>query len=66
MISNKEIYDFTIQNGHIPEHANKVVKNLKAEGKLNYSGHTKINYDKCYKKGDIIQFKVTKNEENKN
>jgi len=49
----------------IEDHAKEVVKRLKREGKLRYSGHTKINYDKCYKKGDIMLFKVTNNEENK-
>jgi three-Cys-motif partner protein len=66
-ISNKEIYDFTLQSGHIPEHATQVVRNMKKDGQVQYSGHVKINYDSCYKKKNIVIFKnVNKNEKIKN
>jgi len=46
--ANKEVYDFTLEHGHIPRHAHIVVKKLKIENKIIYSGRCCISYDKCY------------------
>ena len=65
-MTNKDIYDFTLEHGHIPKHATNVIRRMKSDGKLDYFGHTKINYVKCYREGDIISFKVKANEKDKN
>ena len=59
-VTNKELYDFTLEAGHIPEHANKKVREMKENRKLDYTGHTNISYNKCYKEKEkeIKIFKV--------
>lgn len=58
IISNKEIYDFTLESGHIPAHANNKIKELKKNKILSYEGFTNISYNKCYKDSIIKKFKV--------
>jgi len=55
-VSNKEVYDFTIENGHIINNALPVIKEL--ENKISYTGHHNISYNKCYKSEEIKVFKV--------
>jgi len=55
-VSNKEVYDFTIENGHIINNALSVIKEL--ENKISYTGHHNISYNKCYKSEEIKVFKV--------
>ena len=57
-ISNKDVYDFTIECGHIPVHATDLLKKLKREKKISYSGHTRVNYNSCYKNNNIVIYKV--------
>lgn len=59
-ITNKDIYDFTIENGHIPKHSIEVVKRLKKEKFILYSGHPRINYNSCYKNKSIRTIEVLK------
>jgi len=56
--NNKNVYDFTISQGHISEHAIVVVKNMKKDGKISYNGQPLINYDKVYKEKKIISYEV--------
>ncbi len=55
-VSNKEVYDFTLENGHIINNALPVIKKL--ENKISYTGHHNISYNKCYKSKEIKKFKV--------
>ena len=55
-VSNKEVYDFTLENGHIIKNALPVFKKL--EKKISYTGHHNISYNKCYKSKEIKMFKV--------
>jgi len=57
-ISNKEIYDFTLEKGHIPKHAVEVIKSLKNESKIRFGRSPLINYTNCYKDRNIKIFKV--------
>jgi hypothetical protein len=61
-ITNREVYDFTLESGHIPKHARKVIKEMKDEGNINLRGNANISYNKCYKEKVIKIFKVLKNE----
>lgn len=56
--TNKDIYDFTIENGHIPKHSIGLIKKLKKEKKISYYGQPRINYSNCYKNKNIITFKI--------
>ncbi|MHB2155002.1 three-Cys-motif partner protein TcmP [Calditrichota bacterium GD2] len=57
-ITNREIYDFTIENGHLPKHSVIVVRKLKKIGKIFYIGQPRINYSSCYKENKIVTFEV--------
>ncbi len=53
-ITNKQIYDFTIESGHIPEHCKSILNKLKRDKKINFSRSAKVNYENCYKNKNII------------
>lgn len=55
-VSNKEVYDYTLENGHIVNNALPVIKKL--GNKISYTGHHNISYNKCYKSNKIKNFKV--------
>ena len=55
-VTNVELYYFTYDNGHISEHTNKHLRELKTKKIISYSGHTKISWDKV-KKNDVTWFK---------
>jgi hypothetical protein len=55
-VSNKDVYDFTLENGHIIKNALPVIKEL--EKRIRYTGHHNISYNKCYKSEEIKTFKV--------
>ena len=59
-ISNIKIYFFTLENGHIVSHSLEVIKKMKLDKKINYSGHPNISYNKCYKDKEIKYFEVNK------
>ena len=59
-ITNKEIYDFTLENGHIPKHSINVIKKLKNRKNISYQGQPRINYKSCYKSRVIITYEVIK------
>ncbi|MDD4847168.1 MAG: three-Cys-motif partner protein TcmP [Bacteroidales bacterium] len=57
--NNKDVFDFTLQQGHIAEHAAEAVKELKKKGKILYDEKSPlINYDNVYKKKKIIEYNV--------
>ncbi|SHL12329.1 three-Cys-motif partner protein [Desulfatibacillum alkenivorans DSM 16219] len=47
--TNWEILHFTLQEGHIPEHAREKVSNLKKRGKVQYEGNIGFTYKTCSK-----------------
>jgi len=59
-ITNKELYDFTLENGHVPQHTSNKIRQMKKEKKVEYFGRTCISYDKCYdeNKKELKIFKV--------
>ncbi len=61
-ISNKEIYYYTLEAGHMIEHAIPVLIKLRSEKKVCFSGHPNISYNKCYKSKEIKYFKVIEHE----
>lgn len=59
IINNEQAYIFTISNGHIPPQANEIIKQMKREKLIDYSGTTSAaNYDNVYKKHNIVAYNV--------
>ena len=56
--TNKEVYNFTLEHGHISKHAREKVSKMKSNGKIQYSGSSCISYDKCYKITEIKTFNI--------
>ena len=59
--TNKDAYHYTIEKGHIPKHATEVLRSLKKEGIINYTGSPLVNYENVVKNGRIIKYE--KNED---
>lgn len=57
--NNKDVYFYTLEEGHIPDHAREVVRNLKKSEKIIYKGHTLISYNQVCKKRNFIEYKVS-------
>jgi three-Cys-motif partner protein len=59
--TNKEIYNFALEEGHISQHASKVIKDMKKEGLIDYNERSPlINYDQVYKNRRILEFKLNR------
>lgn len=61
--NNQQAFDFTLDKGHIPQHATDVMKRLKKENRVSYLGISpKISYDYCYKKNsiEIVEYRLIK------
>ena len=57
--TNKEVYNFTLKQGHIDIHAREELKKMKEEGCLNYSAKSPlVNYEQVYKNNRIINFQI--------
>jgi three-Cys-motif partner protein len=54
-VSNKEIYYFTCEQGHIRKHADEKLKELRSLGKIDFSGHPKISWV-AVKNNEIVEF----------
>jgi len=61
-ISNKEIFDFTLERGHLPSHAVEVLKSMRKNKQLAHFSYPYINYENCYRLKNIVHFKVVNNE----
>ena len=59
--SNKEVYDYTIEQGHISQHSSDELKAMKKEKLIDYTERTPlVNYDQVYKNRRIIEYKLVK------
>lgn len=60
-VSNKAILMYTYSNGHIPQHAVDLLKQMKKESKLHYEGKSPfLNYENVFRKNNIINYKINK------
>lgn len=55
--TNLDVFTYTLGEGHIPEHAEPVVKRLKDCGRLDYQGRTGISYN-AFKDKKTIEYKL--------
>ena len=59
--TNKEVYLYTLKNGHIAKHSEEVVKQMKKNNLIDYKERSPlINYDQAIKKDRIIEYKIKK------
>lgn len=61
--NNFELYNFTLEEGHIGSHAAECLKEMKSNGEINFDGKSPlVTYDNVYKNKKQIDYKVLKNE----
>lgn len=59
--TNKDVFDYTLEQGHIPQHSSNELKKMKKEELIDYNERTPlVNYDKVYKERRIVSYKITK------
>lgn len=59
--TNKEVFDYTLEQGHIPQHSSDKLKEMKKEKLIDYDEKTPlVNYEQVYKKKRIISYKLTR------
>ena len=58
-VTNKTVLIYTYLCGHIPKHAEIVLKRLKKEGKLNYETKTPyLTYENVFRNKNIITYQI--------
>lgn len=59
--NNREAYNYTINQGHIHQHADDEIKKMKAEKLISYRSKTPlVNYEQVIKKNRIVEYEVLK------
>ena len=59
LVTNEDVYLFTLDQGHIPSHASDVLKQLKKEGLLTYDSPSPlVTYEQVFKNHRIIKYKL--------
>lgn len=59
LVNNKQLYDFTLEKGHIGVHASFVLKNMKSKNEVHYDSISPlVNYESVYQKGKILNYAV--------
>ena len=56
LLTNKDVYDYTLEQGHIPIHATEEMKRMRNEGLITYSRSPKVNYEQVYKNNNIVTY----------
>lgn len=61
--NNHELFQFTLDNGHIGNHSAKTMRKLKKDGKVEYEGKSPlVTYDNVHKKKRLVNYQVITNE----
>lgn len=60
VVTNKQLYDYALENGFLPIHIAEIVRDLRDKELIQFKGHAKITYEKCYKNPDVIKFEAIK------
>lgn len=59
--TNKDVFDYTLEQGHIPQHASDELKRMKKDNLIDYEEKTPlVNYNKVYKEKRIVSYKLKK------
>lgn len=57
--TNYELYDFTLDNGHIGKHSAEVLRKMKKDGEIDYNGTSPlVTYENVYKKKKQIKYTI--------
>lgn len=57
--TNKDVYFFSLENGHIPKHSEEIVKEMKKSGLIDYTERSPlINYNQVCKNKRIISYEI--------
>lgn len=57
--TNKDVYLFTLKNGHIPKHSEEIVRQMKKENLIDYTGrYPLINYEQAIRNARIITYEI--------
>ena len=56
--TNKDVYLFTLEQGHIPVHATEELKLMKQNGLITFGRSPMINYNQVYKRKNIITYTI--------
>lgn len=60
-VTNKNVLMYAYSNGHIPEHAVDLLKQMRKQGKLEYEGKSPfLNYENVFRKDNIVTYKIIK------
>lgn len=56
---NRDAYNYTLEHGHINQHCDRILRQLKKDNKIAYDCKSpKCNYDQVYKKHSILKYQV--------
>lgn len=60
--NNKDVFEFTLKDGHISSHALELIKDLKKQKRITYAGKSpKVSYENCFgKNAELVEFQVIK------
>lgn len=57
--TNKDAYDYTLDQGHLPSHATDEIKRMKKEKKITYNNRSPlVTYEQVYKNKVILEYKL--------
>ncbi len=57
--TNKDVYDFTLEQGHIPSHAAEELRKMKKEGLISYDTRFPlVTYEQVYKNRRILEYRL--------
>ena len=56
LVTNKDVYDYTLEQGHISSHAVGEIKQMKKDGLIDFTRSPLVNYDQVYKNKKIISY----------
>lgn len=55
--TNKEAYDYTLEQGHLDKHANDIIRKMKNDGLIKYGAKSPmVNYEQVYKNQKIVEY----------
>jgi len=57
--TNIDCITFALEQGHLPKHAVKAIKELKEKGVINFKGHPLLSF-KNFKESNVVEYKLVK------
>lgn len=57
-VTNKQVFQFALEHGHLGRHARECITKLKRTGKIAYEGQPGFSYNNCMKENKIVRIKA--------